>query len=191
MRIIAGHFRGINIAAPKGLRLRPTANHVREAIFNVLTSAVEGSVVLDLFAGSGAFGFEALSRGAQLVVFVDSSREACKHIEQVGERLAVQDRMRTLNMRASQAVKLLLNRGETFSVIFMDPPYYSNLDLELFQIESFFRLLKEEGLIIYECSTRTQDLSTPPGMENVLSRKYGETIVNIFSRVYPEENEIW
>ena len=106
---------------------------------------------------------------------------------QVGERLAVKDRMKTLYMDASRAVKQLLSERELFSVIFLDPPYNSNFNQELFQLEGFFRLLADEGLLICENSAHALNLPAVAGMENLFSRKYGETMVNIFSHIHAKQ----
>lgn len=190
MKIIAGHFRGIKIDGPKGLKFRPTANIVREAVFNVLASFIKGSAVLDLFAGSGSFGFEALSRDADRVVFVDSSLAACNNIKQIGQRLGVQDRIKTFNTSALQAVKLLLSENENFSVIFLDPPYDSDWTGKLLGLAGFTRLLEDESYLICESSVRTQPPSTPSGMEALFSRKYGETMVKIYGPIRSHANEI-
>ena len=190
MKIIAGHLRGIKIASPKGLRLRPTSSLVRQAVFNVLASNTHGSVVLDLFAGSGAFGFEALSRGASSVVFVDSSPAACEHIRRLAQKLELMERTQTFNMSAMQAVKLLLANNEKFSVIFMDPPYYSDLMDKLFRMEKFTELLADNGLIIHEGSIRSKLSSEPQRLRHSFSRKYGETVVNMYSHVADSENHV-
>mgnify|MGYP003590435133 CR=1 FL=1 len=190
MKIIAGHFRGITIEAPKGLKFRPTANLVREAVFNVLASRIQGSVVLDLFAGSGAYGFEAMSRGASRVVFVDLNRVACDHIRRVGKKLNLGDEIQTLNMSADQAVKTLLTNGRKFSVIFLDPPYYSDMIYKLFSYERFMDLLTADGLIIFEGPGRCDPPTGPVGSTHLFSRKYGETVVNMYSQVGAHENEV-
>ena len=181
MKIIAGRFRGFKITSPKGLKLRPTANIVRQALFNVIASKTHGSVVLDLFAGSGAFGFEALSRGASRVVFVDSSPVACEHIRRLAQQLELTEQTQILNMSAMQAVKILLANNDKFSVIFLDPPYYSDLMDTLFRKEKFTQLLADEGLIIHEGSARSELQSEPSGLSLSFSRKYGETVVNMYS----------
>ncbi len=190
MKIIAGHFRGIGIETPRGLKFRPTANIVREAVFNVLASTIQGSVVLDLFAGSGAYGFEALSRGASRVVFVDLNRVACHHIRRLGKKLELGDQIQTLNMSADQALKTLLATGQKFSVIFLDPPYYSDLIYKLFRFERFMDLLTDDGLIIFEGPGRCEPPTGPSGSSHLFSRKYGETVVNIYSQAGAPENEV-
>ncbi len=121
MRIIAGEWRGRSIEAPPGMATRPTADRVRETLFSMLTSRL-GSFdelrVADLFAGSGALGFEALSRGATMATFVESEARAIATIRSNADRLGASDRIRTLPGSA-----LALPRSDAFDLILADPPY--------------------------------------------------------------------
>ena len=121
MRIIAGQFRGRPLQAPAGIATRPTADRVREALFSMLASRLgsfEGLRVADLYAGSGAFGLEALSRGAAHATFVDTDRGAAAAIKTNGDKLGVGDRIRILAASA-----LTLPRSDAFDLILADPPY--------------------------------------------------------------------
>jgi len=121
MRIIAGEWRGRPLLAPAGMATRPTADRVRETVFSMLTSRLgtfDGLAVADLFAGSGALGFEALSRGARSVAFVESDSAAIKAIRGNGERLGAGDRLTLLGGSA-----LALPKAGPFDLIFADPPY--------------------------------------------------------------------
>lgn len=180
MRIIAGHYRGFSLATQRGRRLRPTANLVREAVFSVLGVLLNDKDILDLFAGTGAYGFEALSRNAGHVVFVDKDLGACSNMKITGQRLGVQGRIEIINMSAFRAVKYLLNRGAKFSLIFLDPPYCSGDIHQILGSEEFKGLLRDDGAIICESSARSAAISPPLGMVNFFSRKYGETMVNMF-----------
>ena len=123
MRIIAGQFRGRLLQAPPGFATRPTADRVREALFSMLASRIgsfEGLRVADLYAGSGALGFEALSRGAEHATFVDTDRGASAAIKANGDKLGVADRIRIVGASA-----LSLPRSEAFDLILADPPYGS------------------------------------------------------------------
>ena len=123
MRIIAGAFRGRRLHAPKGNRIRPTIDRVREAIFNIIAAEVAGAKVLDLFAGTGAMGLEALSRGAQFCCFVDQGEEAVRLIRENVQLCGVQDRSRIIQGPAASAIRRLGSENELFDLIFMDPPY--------------------------------------------------------------------
>src|SRR5213595_1333779 len=120
MRIIAGSRRGARIFAPKGRETRPTGDRVREAAFNLLgPGAAEGATVLDLFAGSGAMGLEALSRGAARAVFVESETAACRAIDQNLERV----RLSGAEVRCEDVERYLARETRRFDLVFCDPPY--------------------------------------------------------------------
>jgi 16S rRNA (guanine(966)-N(2))-methyltransferase RsmD len=127
VRVIAGEARGRKLLAPEGLGTRPTADRARETLFNILQAEIPGAAVLDLFAGSGAAGVEALSRGARRAAFVDNSAAACAVIRKNLENTRLVRRAEVFAKDAFGAIKALAARGETFDVIIADPPYYSGL----------------------------------------------------------------
>ncbi len=175
MRIIAGRLRRRTLRAPKGLLTRPTTDRVREAIFNLLESrlAVEGAHVLDLFAGTGSLGLEAISRGAAAVSFVEQQSKVLKVARQNAEDLAVADHCWFL--RADAVAYLKRYQGPAFDLILADPPY----DLEaLSQLpELAVPHLKPEGLFVLEHDARLR-FEDHPHLDT--SRPYGRTIVSIF-----------
>src|SRR3954465_7320676 len=116
MRIVAGSRRGAKILAPKGLDTRPTGDRVREAAFNLL-GPVDGASVLDLYAGSGAMGLEALSRGAERAVFVESDRDACRAIERNLEKL----RLTGAEVRCRDALAVLASETRQYDLVLVDP----------------------------------------------------------------------
>jgi len=123
MRIIAGRFRGKKLRGPRGTGLRPTSDRLREALFNILGPHLENLSFLDVFAGSGAVGIEAISRGALQVTFVESDRRACRLIEQNLELCKAQAGSRLLPLDAFRALRQLAREGRTFDIVFLDPPY--------------------------------------------------------------------
>ncbi len=127
MRVIAGKFRSRPLRSLRGLDIRPTSDRLRETLFNVLTAgnpqALEGSVWLDLFAGTGAVGIEALSRGSALVYFVEHSRRAVELIRGNLESLGIRQGFRIIQQETSQAVAELDQQGVRANIIFLDPPY--------------------------------------------------------------------
>ena len=126
MRIVGGKFRGRKIPVPqKGVR--PTSERVREAVMSILGNDWSGRRVLDCFAGSGAMGFEALSRGAQHVHFVDSSAAVCRHLSKVSELLKVETLVKVQKANAAEALNSLAARGQHFDILFFDPPYGQQL----------------------------------------------------------------
>lgn len=123
MRIVAGTFGGRRLQAPGGLKIRPTPDRVREALFSILAPHLEGASVLDLFAGTGALGLEALSRGAERVVFIDEASEAIRLIRANTAICGAVERAVIVQASVERALKRLSEAGDRFEVILMDPPY--------------------------------------------------------------------
>lgn len=123
MRVIGGMHKGRKIKSLKGENTRPTADIVREALFDILGSKIVGSRFLDLFAGTGAVGIEALSRGAESAVFVEKSPEACSIIKQNLTDLNLIEKSQIIRDDAEFALEKLLREGKEFDITFMDPPY--------------------------------------------------------------------
>ncbi|MDQ6767378.1 MAG: 16S rRNA (guanine(966)-N(2))-methyltransferase RsmD [Candidatus Eremiobacteraeota bacterium] len=171
MRLSGGERAGQKLAAPKGKKTRPTSAKVREALFGVLGKRVQGARVLDLFAGSGALGFEAISRGAGSVVFVDHDAGAVMSIRRNAVRLIPDiDRWRILPMTASRALRTL--RG-TFDVVLMDPPYQRGAAEELTMLMQR-GLLSENGVAVVEHPSGAQ-AQLPSSMRVLKQTKYGDT----------------
>lgn len=123
MLIIAGIYRRQRLMTPKGLHTRPTSNRLREALFNICQHHIEGARFLDIFAGSGAMGFEALSRGARSSAFIESNKEALHCIQSNVSQLKVQEQSQLLRGDVFAMLKLLERKGQTFDIIYADPPY--------------------------------------------------------------------
>ena len=171
MRLSGGERTGQKLAAPRGKKTRPTSAKVREALFAVLGKRVNGARVLDLFAGSGALGFEAMSRGAGSVVFVDSDAGAVMSIRRNAVRLIPDpNRWRILPMHSARALRVL--RG-TFDVVLMDPPYQRGATDELTTLMQR-GLLSEKGVVVLEHPSTTQ-AELPSSMRVIKQAKYGDT----------------
>ncbi|MDD3881367.1 MAG: 16S rRNA (guanine(966)-N(2))-methyltransferase RsmD [Eubacteriales bacterium] len=175
MRIIAGDMRGRVFLAPKTDKTRPTLDQVRESLFNILRERIdEETTVLDLFAGSGALAFEALSRGAGFAVLCDSGREAVKTLRQNIASLRLEDKTELYAIPYEAALQRMTKR---FSLVFLDPPY------ELCDYEKMLSLLRETGrleegaLIAVERSVR-HPLVLPCGFELLDERKYRDTVIS-------------
>ena len=167
MRIIAGTARGTVIDAPLGRDTRPTLDRVRENVFNILQQQVRGARVLDLFSGSGAMAFEAVSRGAASAVLVD-----------------VDDRCRLLLMDWQAAVSQLQRADDRFNLVFLDPPYAMH---DLCGVMNALKpLLAEDAIILVEHEAKTFP-STPDGFDLYDSRKYGIAGVSFFRLIHTEE----
>lgn len=171
MRIVSGEFGGRLIAAPKGLNTRPTADKVREALFSILGRRVADVHVLDLFAGSGAMGLEALSRGGSDVVFVDADRNAVKTIRENIASLKVEKACTVMATDWRQAIRRL--QGRQFGLILLDPPYQAGLYENA--VNEAMNLLSIGGVLVIEC-----DKMYPPAIdERYISDKriYGRTML--------------
>jgi 16S rRNA (guanine966-N2)-methyltransferase len=182
MRIISGEFRGRKIHAPRGMDTRPTTDRVRESIFNLVehgVRSIEGARVLDLFAGSGAMGLEALSRGAGFCLFVDEAVAARGAIRRNVEEFGLTGRTRIFRRDAARLGGLPANAGGPFDVIFCDPPYGRSLGVRA--LESALRggWAAPGAAAVLEENVKS-DIPVPDGWREVSRRVYGETAVVVF-----------
>ena len=178
MRIIAGQFRGRMLEAPSGLATRPTGDRVREALFSMLASRVgpfEGLRVADLYAGSGALGFEALSRGAVFATFVETDGSAQAAIKGNAVRLVVAERVRILGGSA-----LALPRSEPFDLIFADPPYAPGSGSGIVKAVSDAGWLAAGGWMAVETDRR--DAVEPGSYEIEVEREIGRARITLLRR---------
>jgi 16S rRNA (guanine966-N2)-methyltransferase len=173
MRVVAGTARGRRITAPEGNDVRPTSDRVREALFNALGSlgAVEGATVLDLFAGSGALGIEALSRGADRAVFVDADRSARRAVAANLDVTGFSDRAEVV---ASDAFRYAGSAGTTFDLVLLDPPYRTT-DWEVL-LPAVEPILSAETVVVVESD---HEVALPPTWRVERRRRYGSTFVAI------------
>lgn len=151
MRVIAGKYKSRRLVAPPGMATRPTSDRLRETLFNVVAARVPESVWLDLFAGSGAIGIEALSRGARSATFVESSSGAAGTIRKNLQSLGIEEGFEVIEREAATALRMLDAQAVTYDFFFLDPPYRKMGDYE--QILGFLsqsRLLTAESLVIAE-----------------------------------------
>jgi 16S rRNA (guanine966-N2)-methyltransferase len=177
VRIVAGSRKGHRIAAPKGVATRPTGDRVREAVFN-LVGPVDGASVLDVFAGSGAMGLEALSRGASRCVFVERDRDACRVIQQNLEKLRLTGAV-VLCQDAPRALREERTRGHRYGLVLVDAPYEDWEHHAGPLGELIPDLVDEGGLAVVETSSRIEpDLP----LDLVTSRRYGSARITVFSR---------
>lgn len=179
MRIIAGALKG-RVLAPVQGRTRPTAAKVREAIFNILGPVVPEAQVLDLFAGTGALGIEALSRGAVRAVFVEDHPGVLKALAHNLETLGLKDRSRVLPLPVAAALRQLAAQGARFGLVFLDPPYGGGAAAATLGALAGSSLLLPEAWVVAEHSRR----ETLPESAGILAlstlRRYGDTQVAIY-----------
>jgi 16S rRNA (guanine966-N2)-methyltransferase len=178
VRIVAGSRRGHRIEAPKGVVTRPTGDRVREAVFSIVGS-VEGATVLDLFAGSGAMGLEALSRGAAHADFVERNARACRVIAENAAKLGLVDVTRVVRGDAVRALRDAAAHGARYDLVLVDAPYEEWPRLEGPLGELLPEVLAESGLVVVETSSNVEP-AVP--LAPVTSRRYGSARITVFSR---------
>jgi 16S rRNA (guanine966-N2)-methyltransferase len=179
MRIIAGAFKGRRLAPVKG-RTRPTAAKVREAIFDILGPAVTGVRVLDLFAGTGALGIEAVSRKAASAVFVEDHPEAVKALRRNLEDLGLQDQTRVWPLPVAEALKKLAAAKERFGLAFLDPPYGRGAAQAALQALDSLNLLLPGAMVVVEHGHRDTLPEVSSHLQCTALRRYGDTQVAFY-----------
>ena len=153
MRVIAGSARGLLLDTPKGMKTRPTSDRIKETLFNILQNDLYGARFLDLFAGSGQMGIEALSRGAKDCIFVDNDKNALLCIQRNVEHTGFLDRSLIKNQRAEDAILSLA--GDPMDIVFMEPPYHEGMEENLLRSLSSSPLITEDTRIILEADLKT------------------------------------
>lgn len=177
MRVVAGEAKGHRLQAPKGMETRPTSDKVREAIFGMLSDVVVDRTVLDLFAGTGALGIEALSRGAESAVFVERRGPACQVIRANLRHTRLEDRAQLLCMPVERALSLL---DEPFGLVLLDPPYaYPQLPAIMETIGGA-RVIGDDTVVVFEHSPRFSVDGRYGRLALRRQRVYGDTAVSIF-----------
>jgi 16S rRNA (guanine966-N2)-methyltransferase len=174
MRIIAGTHRGHTIHAPRGRDTRPTSDRVRESVFNII-GPLEGAAVLDLYAGSGAMGLEALSRGAARAVFVERDGEAVRAIERNLDKLRLAGTV--VRQDAVTALAAEAGSGRKYDLVLVDPPYDMYADIQPQLARYLPSVLAEDGIVVLETDARIEP-ELP--LELRTSRKYGSTRIAVF-----------
>lgn len=176
MRVISGTARGLKLNTPSGIETRPTLDRVKEAVFSMLLPYLNGAVVLDLFAGSGALGIEALSRGADKSVFVDNSEDAIKSINTNIKSAKITECSTVLK---TNAANFLQNCNQKFDIIFLDPPYAKGLYNDILHLIEINRLLKDDGLIVVEWDFETGFTDNYSSFEVFKEKKYGRVGITV------------
>ena len=191
MRIIAGAYKGVMLKAPKGLNTRPTPSRLRETLFNILQHHIEGAVFLDLFAGSGLLGFEALSRGANHVTAVDTSLASIQCIKQNAKQLGVIKNMDVLKSDVISVLERYARQGKQFDIIYADPPYNTTVNYKqrklflsevVVEMVDTHKLVKPGGLLFVEEGSELKiDEATQQSLRFDRTKKCGKAIVHQFT----------
>ena len=170
VRIVAGSRKGHRIEAPPGRTTRPTSDRAREAVFNIVAPWVEDAQVLDLYAGSGAMGLEALSRGAARAVFVEADPQACRTIERNLDKLGLRG-----DVRCGEVLTAIANERRRYDLVFCDPPYAATDHASLARYLP--KLLAEDGLLVFETAAKIEP-ELP--LTKRTTRRYGAARITLF-----------
>ena len=184
MRVITGSARGAKLKAPKGMQTRPTADRIKESLFNILQTKVINAQVLDIFAGSGALGLEALSRGAKSAVFIDKSNDSIKIIKDNAQHTHLAENIDIWHGDALLGIKRLYNKNCLFDIIFCDPPYHMGLCQRILYELDQYNLLKHKGLFIAEIGADEELDINSLNFNMLRSQTYGSTTrINIYEYI--------
>lgn len=178
MRIITGKARGLQLTVPKTYDVRPTADRVKESVFNIIGSKIIGAEVLDLFAGTGNLGLESWSRGAAAVTFIDASKESLRLVRSNIAKCRAESDCRVLQGSAPAVAERLAAAGELFDFAFCDPPYNKGWIEQIIALLGRKSFLRPGGYLVVERSAHNELPELPAGCELVRSSRYGETIVD-------------
>lgn len=188
MRIIGGEARGRPIRLPVGCRIRPTADRVKESLFNIL-NPVEGAYFLDIYAGCGNVGLEALSRGARGSVFVEKDPRLADAIRENLRLLGYERQGEVIAAGAEQGLRRLGKRGERFDVLFADPPYDEDFLPEILGCLEGAELLAENGIIVLQHSVREDPKeSITQTLVMTDQRRYGDTLLSFLKKSIEESS---
>lgn len=195
MRVIAGSAKGILLSSVTGEETRPILDRVKESLFNILSDIIPGSGVIDLFAGTGAIGIEALSRGAKSCIFVERERAAIQVIKKNLAVTRLQDRAQVLQYDVFEVVEYLEKNNIKIDLVFASPPYpfieqnsYMNELLTLFSLFNSKLIMEPEGLIVLQHRTKKLEIPFQSFYLDLFDiRIYGETQLSFFKNTYTQQ----
>lgn len=182
MRITGGTFKNQILKSPKGIQTRPTSERLRETVFNIAQGYVEGKTFLDLYAGSGAVGIEAISRGASFATFIEKDRRALESLRENIKKLGLEKQTQVLIGDVLTLLKKLSQ--SSFDLIFIDPPYEKGLQIKTLELIDKLELLADDGLLFVEESAQSE-LTFPPfsTLQYRKKRKVGSTFLYEFVKL--------
>jgi 16S rRNA (guanine966-N2)-methyltransferase len=178
MRIISGTSKGRKLATPRNQSVRPTSDRVKESIFNILGEEIEGKRVLDLFAGTGNLGIEALSRGAEKTIFVERGRQALRLIQKNLHQSGLEDQSEIIPKDVNRAIGILKQRGESFDVILMDPPYEKGLIQKTLMKLDSHPVYYGDSLLVIEHNRREPLPDHVEGWDLIRQQRIGDTLIS-------------
>jgi 16S rRNA (guanine(966)-N(2))-methyltransferase RsmD len=181
MRIISGTSKGRKLVTPRSQSLRPTSDRVKESIFNILQDDIVGKVVLDLFAGTGNLGIEALSRGAKKTIFVEKGRQALRLIQRNLTQFGLEERSEILPKDANRAIGILKQKGESFDLILMDPPYEKGLIQKTLMTLNSHQIYHKDSILVIEHNRREPLSTVMDGWNLIRQRRIGDTLISFLT----------
>ncbi len=183
MRVISGKAGGLRLESVKGQAVRPTADRIKESLFNIIRPVVCDAYVLDLFAGTGALGIEALSRGARFATFVDKSKECVSVIESNLRHTKLSGQAEVYLSSFEDGLRRLAKMERRYDLIFLDPPYGKGFEYKAVEILTYFKLINADGIIVIENEQKDVLPETLYYLKKVDVRSYGRTALNFFKKV--------
>ena len=181
IRVIGGELRGRKLITVPGQETRPTADRVRESIFNILAARVQGAQVLDLFAGTGAMGIEALSRGARFVFFVDDQKAALMALEKNTKACSLEGRAITVRWNILDNLDIIRNHTPAFDLVFIDPPYNKGMVRQALSNLEVSQCLANDARLVVEHSPLEAIPQNLPEFKMADQRGYGKTLVSFLN----------
>ncbi|OQY02388.1 MAG: 16S rRNA (guanine(966)-N(2))-methyltransferase RsmD [Desulfobacteraceae bacterium 4572_130] len=182
MRIIRGSCKGRKLVPFSGKNIRPTTDRVREAVFNIIEPGIKKAHVLDLFAGTGANGIEALSRGAENAVFIDISDKSCALIKKNIQVCKIKKNTLIFCHNINKSIIPEYIKNRKFDLVFIDPPYGTGFLKKILKDLCFIKILKHNALIIAEHSIKEDISGKMPGFDIYDQRKYGKTLISFLTK---------
>ncbi|MCQ9208245.1 MAG: 16S rRNA (guanine(966)-N(2))-methyltransferase RsmD [Omnitrophica bacterium] len=180
MRVIAGKFKGRILKMPKGAKIRPSSQKIKAALFNILGEQIHGASFLELFAGSGNIGIEALSHGAVKVTFVERNRLCIKAIQSNLKRLGLEAEI--LSFDVERAIHLLKQKGEKFDFVFLDPPYYEDKLKNCLIKLGRYDILRPHSYVIAEHNKREVLPEQLPRLKLMFTKRYGDAALSFYRK---------
>lgn len=177
MRIISGIAKGKKLLSPLTMETRPTLDRIKESMFDIIQMKVYGSKVIDIFAGTGSLGLEAVSRGASNCILIDKSKDTYDLLSQNVINLKFEDKCKTFNMDSYKAIEQLGVEREKFDIIFIDPPYIKDMIPPAFEIIEKYNMLLDDGIIVTKIDLKEKLYEGTKKIKLYNHRKYGNTII--------------
>ena len=181
MRIISGTSRGRRLVAQRGRAIRPTSDRIKESIFNILGNEVQGKLIVDLFAGTGSLGIEALSRGAKKVLFVEIERQALRIIQKNLSACGMQRHAEVVPRDVNRAIGMLHGRGESFDLILMDPPYRQGLIRATVEKLESRPIHHEDSILVIQHDRREPLPDLTGAWDLIRQRRIGDSLITFLT----------